>query len=237
MGFKKIGKALSSPKTLAAGALGGPAGLINMGLIKGADYLGNEAAKNAPQRKQVELDQGTQGLMAQQAEQARLSPEQIAEQQTRGIDSYQGLALDAPTPGALQNVGPEGLDQALSKRAQQGFGENINYIKRAAKFDAPNQMLAQGEKAQAYAAQRAQGQLESFKTELQNRTAKRQARAQMIGQLTGAAGAVGGMILGGPAGASTGKSIFQTMGNPAGSRAAANEYGGAPYVNTGRSVA
>lgn len=199
MGFGK--------KALRVGAAIGTGGLSEVAIRSGLLNGGGDA----PERKNIELDAGTQELMAAQTAQAQETPEQIADRLTKGLPEQASGFNQASEFSNKFGSQVDPYSQALSNRFSRKMGDEQALMKSRARAAAPEQILQAQDRARRGAQAKAGMALQQQAAKYEAIAAKKNARAQMMGTIMGIAGTVGGAAIGGPAGAAAGGSIGKSM--------------------------
>lgn len=164
------------------------------------------------------LDAGAQQIINEQERQAKLSEQQIADQNMAGAKEI-GSQVINETPAKLQlgaTALGEGYDpamsQAIAQKAAKTHEREINQLQRQTELGArlqKNQQLQA--RAGIWQKEAVFKQNYSMKV-LQAQVNKANARAQVIGSIGSALGSVAGMMIAGPAGAVVGGQLGSGAG-------------------------
>lgn len=189
MGLLDTGLALSNP----------------LGMLGLATGLGQDAAeRGVGTYETADINPRARDIFQQRFERAQATPEQITQEQMKGIEGTRG-ALPKLDELQRQNTAmgmatSDDLSQALHARAGRSYDRNLNDMMRQNQFNAPvvkGQRLASAGDALSSGERLA---AEAYSRRVQEQTAKQAARNQVLGAVLGASSKFAGAAMGGMGG-------------------------------------
>jgi len=184
-----------------------------------AQQMGREQKEKAKQDevKRSPYDTGTQSLLADQEAGSTRDPNLITQDALRGVDEGARGLIDTKEiktkADALGGYNPDSLYEALNRRSQDNFTDQMTAMKAKQNVDSMGKRFEQKAMVQNNKQHGQMLKMQEWQRKKQLESAKKQARAAAIGGIFRLAGTAAGTAFGGPVGGTAGGEAGAMVGN------------------------